>query len=460
MIRTTIMRAAGIAALAALGGAAAAGELSPEQIARLDNDLTPMGAIRAGNEAGTIPAWEGGIKSPAEAGFPDFKSGGHHPDPFPDDPVLYTVTAANMAQYADILTEGQKALLQAYPDTYFMNVYQTRRTAAFPPRIYAATKRVAATAHLIENGNGVTGAINGTPFPIPESGLEAIWNHILRFRADMGVRAIGQAAVTRDGNYTLVMFIDNYLGVYGIEGMTEQELDNVIIYFKQRVSAPARLAGEVLLVHETMDQNKEHRRAWIYNPGQRRVRRAPNVAFDNPRTASDGLATSDQFDMYNGSPERYNWTIVGRTEKLVPYNSYKLHSSKLKYTDILKPLHINQDNVRYELHRVWVVDSVLKEGTRHIYKRRTFYIDEDSWQTLAVDCYDNRDQLWRVQEGYGMNYYDVPDMWTTLETTMDLQSGRYLAIGLNNEEPISYDFNVKMTLDDFSPAALRRSGTR
>lgn len=460
MIRTTIMRAAGIAALAALGGAAAAGELSPEQIARLDNDLTPMGAIRAGNEAGTIPAWEGGIKSPAEAGFPDFKSGGHHPDPFPDDPVLYTVTAANMGQYADILTEGQKALLQAYPDTYFMNVYQTRRTAAFPPRIYEATKRVAATAHLIENGNGVTGAINGIPFPIPESGLEAIWNHILRFRADMGVRAIGQAAVTRDGNYTLVMFIDNYLGVYGIEGMTEQELDNVIIYFKQRVSAPARLAGEVLLVHETMDQNKEHRRAWIYNPGQRRVRRAPNVAFDNPRTASDGLATSDQFDMYNGSPERYNWTIVGRQEMLVPYNSYKLHSSKLKYTDILKPLHINQDNVRYELHRVWVVDSVLKEGTRHIYKRRTFYIDEDSWQTLAVDCYDNRDQLWRVQEGYGMNYYDVPDMWTTLETTMDLQSGRYLAIGLNNEEPISYDFNVKMTLDDFSPASLRRSGTR
>jgi len=454
------MRAAGIAALAALGGVAAAGELSPEQIARLDNDLTPMGAIRAGNEAGTIPAWEGGIKSTAEAGFPDFKSGGHHPDPFPDDPVLYTVTAANMGQYADILTEGQKALLQAYPDTYFMNVYQTRRTAAFPPRIYEAIKRIAATAHLIENGNGVTGAINGIPFPIPESGLEAIWNHILRFRADMGVRAIGQAAVTRDGNYTLVMFIDNYLGVYGIEGMTEQELDNVIIYFKQRVSAPARLAGEVLLVHETMDQNKEHRRAWIYNPGQRRVRRAPNVAFDNPRTASDGLATSDQFDMYNGSPERYNWTIVGRQEMLVPYNSYKLHSSKLKYTDILKPLHINQDNVRYELHRVWVVDSVLKEGTRHIYKRRTFYIDEDSWQTLAVDCYDNRDQLWRVQEGYGMNYYDVPDMWTTLETTMDLQSGRYLAIGLNNEEPISYDFNVKMTLDDFSPASLRRSGTR
>ena len=460
MITTRLIRAAGVAALAALAGTATAGELSADQVARLDNDLTPLGAIRAGNEAGTIPAWEGGIKSPADAGFPDFKSGGHHPDPFAADQVQYTVNAANMAQYEDILSEGHKALLQAYPDTYFMNVYPTRRSAAYPDRIYDAIKRNAPTARLTDDGNGFTGAIEGIPFPIPENGLEAIWNHIVRWRADEGTRAIGQAPVTREGSYTLVKFIDNYLGVYGMPGMTEEELDNVIIYFKQRVVSPARLAGEVLLVHETLDQSKEHRRAWIYNPGQRRVRRAPNVAFDNPRTASDGLATSDQLDLFNGSPERYNWTLVGRKEILVPYNSYKLHSNQLKYSEILKPLHINQEYVRYELHRVWVVDAVLKEGTRHVYKRRTFYIDEDSWQTLAVDCYDNRDELWRVQEGYALNYYDQPNLWTTLETTMDLQSGRYLAISLNNEEPITYDFSVKVTLDDFSPGSLRRAGTR
>lgn len=460
MITTRLIRAAGVAALAALAGTVTAGELSADQVARLDNDLTPLGAIRAGNEAGTIPAWEGGIKSAADAGFPDFKSGGHHPDPFADDQVLYTVNAANMAQYSDILSEGHKALLQAYPDTYFMNVYPTRRSAAYPERVYDAIKRNAPTARLTDDGNGFTGAIEGIPFPIPENGLEAIWNHIVRWRADEGTRAIGQAPVTREGSYTLVKFIDNYLGVYGMAGMTEEELDNVIIYFKQRVVSPARLAGEVLLVHETLDQSKEHRRAWIYNPGQRRVRRAPNVAFDNPRTASDGLATSDQLDLFNGSPERYNWTLVGRKEILVPYNSYKLHSNQLKYSDILKPLHINQEYVRYELHRVWVVDAVLKEGTRHVYKRRTFYIDEDSWQSLAVDCYDNRDELWRVQEGYAMNYYDQPNLWTTLETTMDLQSGRYLAISLNNEEPITYDFSVDVTMDDFSPGSLRRAGTR
>ena len=458
MFRTRMILATGLVALAVLPAVALA-EISADEAARLDQDLTPLGAIRAGNESGTIPAWEGGIKSPADAGFPDFKTGGHHPDPFADDEVLYTINAANMAEYDGVLTETHKALLKTYPD-YFMKVYPTRRSAANPQRIYDATKRISMTASLIDGGNGVIGGTVGVPFPIPKDGTEAIWNHILRWRTVSAERAIGQTAVTREGSYTMVKFIDNFLSRYHEEGVTEEELDNVIIYFKQRVAAPARLAGEVLLVHETMDQNKENRRAWLYNPGQRRVRRAPNVAFDNPRTASDGQATADQLDMFNGSPERYDWTLVGRKEMIVPYNTYKVHSNDVKYEDILKPLHVNQDLVRYETHRVWVVDANLKQGTRHIYKRRTFYIDEDSWQILVVDCYDTRDQIWRVQEGLAINYYDEPNFWTTLELTYDLQSGRYLAIGLNNEEPITYDFTKHYTLKDFSPASLRRAGVR
>ncbi|HSN71726.1 MAG TPA: DUF1329 domain-containing protein [Steroidobacteraceae bacterium] len=457
MLRKIVIPALGAAVLAAAGPALA--ELSPQEIARLGADLTPLGAIKAGNEAGTIPAWDGGIKSPADAGFPDFKPGGHHPDPFAGDAVKFTITAQNAAQYADQLTEGHKALLNQYSD-YELNVYPTHRSAAFPERIYAATKEVAATARLTDGGNGVTGAVIGIPFPIPKSGVEVLWNHILRYRADTATRTIGQAAVTRDGQYTMVKFDDEFHVVYSLPGAQEDQLDNTILYFIQATVAPARLAGEILLVHETLDQAKEHRRAWLYNPGQRRVRRAPNVAFDNPGTAADGLRTSDQFDMYNGSPERYEWTLVGRKEMIVPYNSYKPHSNQVKYSDILKPLHINQDLARYELHRVWVIDSVLKPGTRHIYKRRTFYIDEDSWQILAVDCYDNRDQLWRVQEAHVINYYDVPTLWTTLELTYDLQAGRYLALGLDNEEPRTYDFSVTRTPADYTAAALRGRGTR
>jgi len=268
-----------------------------------------------------------------------------------------------------------------------------------------------------------------------------------------------QAAPTRSGKYTLVEFVDQFNMLYNKEGMTEDKMDNILLHFKQQVVAPARLAGGILLVHETMNQNKEKRKAWLYNPGQRRVRRAPNVAFDNPGTATDGMRTNDQFDMYNGSPERYNWKLIGKKEIYVPYNNYKITSPELKYKEILKPLHINQDYPRYELHRVWVVEAALKDDARHIYKKRKFYIDEDSWQILVVEQYDNRDQLWRVSEGLAMNFYDVPNLWTAAEVHTDLQSGRYLVIGLFNESQ-PYQFGVDITEADFSPAALRREGKR
>ena len=198
-----------------------------QQAARLGTDLTPMGAEKAGNAAGTIPAWTGGIKSAADAGAPGFKSGGHHPDPFAGDKPLFKIDASNMAKYAANLTAGHKALLTAYKGSYFMNVYPTHRSAAFPQRIYDATKANATSAKLTGGGNGVTGAIGGIPFPIPPSGVEVIWNHILRFRADIAERTIGQAAVTRGGAYNMVKFHDETYVGYALPGATEAALDNV-----------------------------------------------------------------------------------------------------------------------------------------------------------------------------------------------------------------------------------------
>jgi hypothetical protein len=445
---------------AVVAAALSLGVAHAQTAADLGKTLTPMGAIKAGNAAGTIPAWDGGITSPAKAGFPDFKSGGHHPDPFAADKPLYTIDGKSFGKYDALLPAGAKSMFKTYGSTYKMTVYPTRRSGAVPQRIYDATIRNASSAKLTGGGNGVTGAINGVPFPVPTEGVQVIWNHIMRYRAENARRVIGQAAVTRDGKYNMVKFRDELLSVYAQEGAKEENLNNTILYFTQETLSPARLAGEILLVHETLDQAKEHRRAWIYSPGTRRVRRAPNVAFDNPGTNSDGLRTSDQLDIFNGSPERYEWKLLGRKEMLVPYNSYKMHSNKLKDADIIRPLHLNQDHARYELHRVWVLDSVLKPGMRHIYKRRTFYIDEDTWNILAVDCYDNRDQLWRYQESHTINYYEIPTVWSTMEATYDLQAGRYLALGFDNEEPKTVDFNMKFTVEDFSPNALRSRGVR
>ncbi len=428
--------------------------LSAADASRLGNDLTPLGAEKAGNADGSIPAWTGGITTPPAGYAP----GMHHPDPFKDDPVLFTITAANADKYADKLTAGQMALMKAYAD-YSLPVYATHRSASNPQRIYDATKKYATTAALTGDGNGITGAVIGTPFPIPQNGLEVIWNHLVRYRGIAAARHISQAAPQRNGSYTLVDFEDEFLFNYVRDGIQEKDLDNVLIFYKQAVTAPARLAGSILVVHETMDQVKEARRAWVYNTGQRRVRRAPNVAYDNPGTAADGMRTSDQFDMFNGAPDRYNWKLTGRKEMYVPYNSYKLHSDSLKNADILKPLHINQALTRYELHRVWVVEATLKPGTNHVYSRRTLYFDEDSWQILAADQYDGRGQLWRVSEAHCINYYDAQVFWSTLEVHTDLIAGRYIAFGLDNERPM-YEFSLKRTPQDYTPSTLRQEGVR
>lgn len=432
-------------------------KVTPDEMKQLGTTLTPIGAEKAGNADGSIPAWTGGITS-APAGY---KVGDHHPDPFASDKIKFTITKANVSQYADLLSPGQKKMFDIYPDTYQMNVYQTRRSASFPEIFYKETAKNAPNIELVQGGNGIKGSAIGVPFPMPKSGLEVIWNHITRYRGVAVKRWGGQAAPTADGSYTLIGFDEQLMLKYAEPSATPQKLEetNILFKFKQKVTSPARLAGTALLVHETMDQVKTPRQAWTYNTGQRRVRRAPNVAYDAPGTASDGLRTTDDFDMFNGSPDRYNWELKGKKELYIPYNSYKMHSDSVKYDELLKPGHLNPEYLRYEKHRVWVVEATLKDGVNHIYKRRTFFIDEDSWQIHVADLYDNRDQLYRVAFAHGLNYYEVPTHWSTLDIYHDLNSRRYIAIGLDNQEEM-YSFGENFSDREFTPAALRREGRR
>jgi hypothetical protein len=414
--------------------ATAQAKVSQQEADRLkqpSGDLTPVGAEKAGNQAGTIPAWEGGLTTAP----PCYKGLGYrYCDPYPDDQPQFTITAQNLAQYRANLSVGQLAMFQKYPQTYKMNVYPTRRSFAYPDYIYEATYKNALNASLGGNGEALNGAIIGIPFPIPKTGHEPVWNHKVRYRGKSGQRWNNQFAVTTAGGYNQVKIREDVSFPYSRPDATVQGLNNVIIYFLQIVTSPARLAGTITLVHETMDQVKEPRRAWQYNPGQRRLRRAPNVGYDNPGTAADGLRTNDQTDTYNGAMDRYTWKIVGKQELYVPYNSYALHSDQYKYKDILHKNHLNQDLTRYEKHRVWVVDANLKPGTSHIYKRRTFYIDEDSWGILVVDIYDARDQLWRWQETHSAQYYDSHFPGVVGETVYDLLNNRYLVQTLDNED--------------------------
>ena len=427
----------------------------PDQVNRLQQDLTPMGSKRAGNEAGTIPPWTGGVSEPPTG----YERGDHHPDPFAGDERRFTIDASNYEQYREKLSVGQVAMFKTYPDSYRMHVYPTRRSASFPERIYEMTRENGRSGRLVANGEGVADVREGFPFPFPESGKELMWNHKLKFKGTGGMRYNNQVAPTASGQYTLIKLRQELLGLYYHEGETIESIKNILLYFYQEVEAPSRLAGNILLVHETLNQVKQPRQAWVYNTGQRRVRRAPNVAYDNPSTASDNLRTFDMTDMFNGATDRFNWEIVGKRELYVPYNSYQAHSADVKYDELVEPGHLNQELMRYELHRVWVVEAELKQGVRHVNSRRSYYLDEDSYQILLTDHYDQRGELWRFSEAHCINYYEVPTFWSTLEAHYDLTSGRYVAVGLDNQDPVN-TFNDPESRGAFTPQALRIRGRR
>ena len=423
---------------------------------KLGTTLTPIGAEKAGNAAGTIPAWNGGISKPP-AGFDPAKG---YLDPFASEKPTLTISAANMDQHKDKLAPGQMEMMKRYP-TYKMNVYKTHRTTAYPKKVLDAAKKNATTAKTENNGNSVVGFEQAIPFPIPQNGVEVIWNHLTRYRGGAAKRDFVQVPVERDGTFIINRIEDTLVFPRNLPNFYKAgEDDNINFYFYQILKSPVSVSGNVLLVHDTLDQVTEGRRAWQYNAGQRRVRRAPQVAYDSPGTAADGLRTTDNYDLFNGAPDRYEWKLKGKKEMYIPYNSYRLASNKLTYKEIHQPLHMNPEHLRYELHRVWEVEATLKSDARHIYAKRVFFVNEDNWQASIIDHYDGKGALWRVAEAHNIQYYNEMVPFYAAEVLYDLQAGRYLTIGLTNEaeQPFVFDFTPDRA--NYTPAGLRRLGVQ
>lgn len=421
----------------------------------LGKALTPIGAERSGNAAGTIPEWTGGLPKNAASVVDNYPN-----DPFVQDKPKFIITGKNFNEYRDNLTPGQIALFKRYPDTYRMPVYTTRRSVGYPQEVYDSVRSTAGTGKLVNGGDSLTNFLYGYfAFPIPQSGAEIVWNHKTRYRINLSRNYVNAAPIA-SGAFTPIKIQETVAYPQFIPDGGKDKLIGVFSLLKQTTVWPARYAGNVLLVHDTLDAVSNPRMAWLYNAGQRRVRRAPQVAYDSPDTNTDGLRVVDNFFMFSGAPDRYNWKLIGKKEIYVPYNAYRLADPKLKYADIVKPGHVNPDVTRYELHRVWEVQGDLKEGERHIYARRNFFVDEDSWMILLADHYDGRGNLWRVGEGHLEQMYHKQIPAYSVEVLYDLPSGRYTIAGMFNEEKSGPDFSFAPTYQDFTTSSLRSTGIR
>lgn len=433
--------------------------VSSAEAAKLGKSLTPFGSVKEANNYKTIPAWTGGLKDIPEG----YEGNGYpHVDPYADDEIKFTIDKSNHANYKNKLTPGQNKLFETYPDSFKMHIYPTRRSHTMPDWVIENTRKNAVSAALTEKGTGFKNAYGGIPFPIlhgnsEDKALQTMWNHLTRWRGIFVIKHATEVAVQENGAFSPITKQYEILFNFHDPDGSYKKLDNILFYFLAFNKAPARLAGGALLVHETLNQIKEERQVWDYNSGQRRVRRAPNLAYDSPIASSDNLRTADDTDMFNGAPDRYDWSYVGVKEFFIPYNNYKIGAKDVKYADVVLPGHLNPDYLRWELHRVHVVEANLKEGARHIYHKRVYYVDEDSWGISLVDQYDRRGELWRVSTAIMKNFYELPGVWADLNVFHDLQAGRYSANGLSSEE------RQVVLFDDeppgsrhFKPASLRR----
>ena len=418
--------------------------------------LTPVGAERAGNAEGTIPEWTGGISAPP-AGW---KPGDSRPDPFGGEEPLFVIDGSNADQYASKLSAGQLALLKRHED-YTMPVYPSHRSCAYPQSVYEATKANIGVAKIDGDGRLLNGK-GGFLFPVPQSGAEVVWNHLIRYQGVGSTGRLVTASPKKDsGNFAIGLlertsysrFHDPALsGLAAMENVGGEQITEIL--------SPNAIAGSLMLIREAVNGDRE---TWRYMPGQRRVRRLPDFRYDNPITELDGLIVADQANMYNGQLDRYDWTLHGKQELYIAYNDWKLNDKSVSYAHILQPRFPARDVMRYELHRVWKTEGTLRPGLRHLYNRRVFYSDEDSWIIAATELYDGRGELWRVQEGPIGVIWELPACVNRVQFHYDINAHRYVAAQLRNEEaPYDYLAGQEGRIDKtiFKPDYLRLAGRR
>jgi Protein of unknown function (DUF1329) len=431
-------------------------QVTPEEAAKLKTTLTPVGAEKAGNKEGTIPPWTGGLTKPS-----GYTNGGRLPDPFAGDKPIFTITAKNMDQYADKLSDGTKALLKKYPDTFHLDVYETKRTFANPESVYENTIKNATRVKegLSDTGPFPIGAIGGYPFPIPKNGAQVMWNGLERYQGITFEQQSHMYLVDAQGK---AVMLGDTRGLYGYPmyypGMTAEKMGKVFSYVGSYNIGPAIRAGDATMGHMGFDTASTE--AWVYLTGQRRTRKLPTPCCDTPAPQVGGVIGWDDFQVFSNSHlERFDWILKGKKELYIPYNS-NMAWQPTKDSERLMPHHLNPKYVRWELHRVWIVETKLKPGFRHQAARSVYYVDEDSWTPVLGDRWDASGHLWRTNYGLPMADPDHRILMLFDSGTYDLISGVWAPLYLMNE--IKYHVRMLPIQADsvWAPASLAASGIR
>ena len=442
------------AACAALLPMAALALVPADEAAKLKTTLTPLGAEKAGNPEGTIPAWDGGATE-APAGY---KSGEPRPDPFPNEKPRLVINAGNMEQHAARLSDGVKALMKKYPD-FRIEVYPTHRTAAAPQYVYDSTFKNATRAKLVDNGQGVQDALGGIPFPVPKDAYEVILNHRLSWIGVNTQTPLRVWVMTTDGQRSMPSGgVQTWRRPYHDPNLAAGKFDGYYSLGKFLATEPGSKAGEAILAHDGLSAATP-RGLWQYLVGQRRVRKSPSVGYDTPDPVTSGIGLFDEAFNLFGPIDKHELKLVGKKELYIPYNNNR--AARAKVADLVTPHTLNPSVVRWELHRVWEVEATLAAGKRHVSARRKYYIDEDSWQIILFDGWDAKGELWRTNFTLTLLAPDIPALLgNVMWGGYDLQTGAYYLNLATNELPGQIKVLPSLQNSFFSPEELANESAR
>jgi len=433
-------------------------KVTEEQAKALGTTLTRGGAEAGANADGRIPAFAGKwLGVPPQ--FEDRYDGSYNLDPYADEKPLFEISGANYKPYADQLSEGQKGLFEKYPDTYRIVVYPTHRDFRLSDQAYENIRLNALNAELDNDGLTLKGAYGGTAFPMPKDGDELVFNLFTANAPWFSEAPQISAYVFSGGNIAWSeLAFRLYAPFFKGDARAQWTFDDIYSYSITEQIRPPRDNGKISFTSNTFDFVGAPRQAWQYDPGSRRLRKAPDVGFDYPMDT--GPRVVDEQNGFNGSPERFTWKLVGKREMFVPANNYKYEQRGLPYAEITKTRGFpNPELLRHELRRVWVLEATLKDGMRHIYSKRRLYIDEDSWFKVLGETYDRRGELWRVSQDAMIYAYDSQTPFNNVSFYEDLQAGSYSAEKLNSElEHGAFNNRREPRPNEFTLDGIRRSG--
>ena len=323
-------------------------------------------------------------------------------------------------------------------------------------------KKDATTAKLTGEveGDGVTGSYAGIPFPMPKNGYEAIWNTYLHFQPVYTDLRGGCYLMDSSGGLTETANVMTVTSTPYYDDKQSKLSDGYYEKYSSILYEPATQSGQKVAKFYTANFSQQDEQSWLYMPGQRRVRVAPEFKYDTPIAQVGGALFFDELYGMSGRLDRFDFALKGKKEMIVPYNDYGLASADVN--SVAGTKHLNPEKVRWELHRVWVVDATLKADKRHAFSRRTFYIDEDSWTISTTESYDNNHQIERVYYTFPIFYYEknLGGVGTQSFAVYDLLKGSYYLNNFNVGSGSNHLFVKDKILNpqQFTPVGLAGSG--